>query len=131
MAERWTHTKCFDAFGVIPKNLRWSWSGRSLDGKTVAVTLWKDRFLDQGRVYKNHDSDVPGEWRSRPGFVELIDNLQHAAEHLDGVIGVIIAEPKDASASPRSIAKCYPRTNLKMRVTHLDPEEGKFILERL
>lgn len=75
MPKKYTHTACFDYFGVVPKNIYWSWSGRSEDGKNVAVTLWQDRFEGKGRLYPSWKSDRPGEWRSRPGFVELIENL--------------------------------------------------------
>jgi hypothetical protein len=131
VAKRWTHTACFEFFDTKPKNPRWSWSGRSDDGKAVSVTLWKDRFLDQGRTYKNFDSDVPGEWRSRPGFVELIENLKYASDHLDGAVRVIIATPKDPAAQPRSIAECYPQEKLRMRVSALDDDAGTFTLERI
>ena len=61
-----THSECFEFFGVVPKNTRWSWSGRSLDGQDVAVTLWQDRFEEKGRIYRSWKTDHPGEWRSRP-----------------------------------------------------------------
>ena len=131
MAKRLTHAACFAFFGTKPKNPRWSWSERSEDGQIVAVTLWSDRFLDGGRAYKNFESDVPGEWKSRPGFVELIDNLKHAADNLDGILSVIIATPKDPKARPRSIAECYPKKEFKMRVTSLEADDGRFTLERV
>jgi hypothetical protein len=129
LTKRWTHSECFAFFGTKPKSPRWSWSARSDDGKMVAVTLWKDQFLEQGRVYKNFDIDVPG--RSRPGFVELIENLKHASDHLGGVVRVIIAVPKDPLANPRSIAECYPQEHLRMRVSSLDVDAGTFTLERI
>lgn len=131
MTKRWTHSECFAFFGTQPKSPRWSWSGRSDDGKTVAVTLWRDKFQEKGTVYKNFDTDVPGEWRSRPGFVELIENLKHALKHTEGVVRVIIAAPKDTEAVPRSIAECYPNKDLRMRVVHLDDDAGAFTLERI
>jgi hypothetical protein len=93
--------------------------------------LWRDKFLEQGRLYKSFETDVPGEWRSRPGFVELIDNLKHAINQTNGVVRVIIAVPKDPYASPRSIAESYPQKDLKMRVIQLDPIAGTFTLERI
>ena len=32
----------FAHFGAKGKNVRWSWSAKSADGKTVVMTLWKD-----------------------------------------------------------------------------------------
>lgn len=125
------HSKAFEYFGVVPKNIRWSWSGRSPDGSTVAVRLWQDRFEPGGKAYRSWASDVPGEWKSRPGFVELIDNLAHARDHLDGIVSVILLIAKDKSAVPRTIERSSPAPNLKMRVVELDTEEGTFLLERV
>lgn len=131
MARQWTHTECFEFYDVRPKNTRWSWSGRRDDGQAVAVTLWQDRFNEQGKYYRNFTTDVPGEWRSRPGFVELIENLQHARDHLHGVVRIILAKAKDANASPRSIQRSWPQPTLLMRVVALDRDEGTFTLERI
>jgi hypothetical protein len=126
----YSHSDCFSFFGTTPRNTRWSWSGRSADGRDVSVTLWQDRFEEKGRVYRSWQTDRPGEWKSRPGFVELIENLAHARDHADGLVHVIMAQARDRSASPRSIARCFPHPNLKMRVVELDEEEGTFVLER-
>lgn len=131
VTKRWTHSACFNFFKTKPRNPRWSWSGRSDDGKTVSVTLWRDKFLEQGRVYRNFDTDVPGEWRSRPGFVELLENLQHARDNTGGIVRVIIAIAKDLEAMPRSISECYPQPDLIMRVVDLDDDAGSFTLERV
>jgi len=125
------HSKAFEYFGVVPKNIRWSWSGRSPDGSTVAVRLWQDRFEDGAKTYRSWTTDVPGSWKSRPGFVELIDNLVFARDHLDGVVSVILLIAKDKKAVPRSIERSSPAPNLKMRVVDLDEEEGTFRLERV
>lgn len=131
MPKEYNHTECFEFFGVKPKNIFWSWSGRSDDGRDVAVTLWQDRFENQGRVYRSWKTDRPGEWKSRPGFVELIKNLAVARDRADGVVHVIVARAKDVDAQPRSIARCFPQPKLKMRVIELDEDEGTFVLERV
>ena len=125
------HSKAFEFFGVVPKNIRWSWSGRSPDGSTVAVRLWQDKFEDKGRLYRSWRDDEPGVWRSRPGFTELIDNLVHARDHLDGVVNVILLIAKDRTAVPRSIDRSSPAPNLKMRVIELEENDGTFLLERI
>ncbi|MBR0551051.1 hypothetical protein [Stakelama marina] len=125
------HSDAFKHFGVKPTNIRWSWSGRSDDGNTVAVRLWQDRFEDGGRIYRSSSDDKPGEWKSRPGFVELIGNLAHARDHLKGVVSVILLIAKDKDAKPRSIERSSPAPNLKMRVAELDEGEGTFLLERV
>ena len=131
LAKRWTHKACFDHFRVIPSNPRWSWSGRSADNQIVAVTLWQDRFLEKGMAYENFADDEPGAWRSRPGFVELLSNLEHSRRYLEGLVHVIIAIPEDPLASPRSIRECFPQPALRMRVTSLDLGSGTFRLERV
>jgi hypothetical protein len=125
------HSKAFEHFGVVPKNIRWSWSGRSPDGSVVAVRLWQDRFENGGRTYRSWADDQPGGWKSRPGFVELIENLVHARDHLGGVVSVILLIAKDQKASPRSIERSSPAPNLKMRVAELDEDQGTFVLERI
>lgn len=131
MPKHYSHSDCFAHYGVVPRNARWSWSGRSLDGSSVAVTLWQDQFEDRGRTYRNSSHDRPGQWKSRPGFVELIENLRHARDHLGGLVHVILAQPKDPHARPRSIARCFPQEGLKMRVVDLNEAEGSFVLERV
>ena len=128
---KWSHKECFDFFEVHPKNPRWSWSGRNEDGSIVAVTLWKDLFTDGGRTYSNAAWVELDEWRSRPGFVELIDNLCHARDHALGIVRVILATPKDPHAIPRSIDHCYPQEKLRMCVTSLDEQAGTFTLTRI
>ena len=131
MQKQWTHSAAFGFFGATPGNPRWSWSGRSEDGRTVAVTLWQDRFEEKGRVYRSWQTDKPGDWRSRPGFTELIRNLQLAKERADGEVRVIIAVPEDPAAVPRSIKRCFPQPNLRMRLTALDADAGTYVLERV
>ncbi len=126
MPKRYTHTDCFNHFGVHWKNINWSWSGKS--DQKVAVTPWQDRFQENGSAYESWHDDVPGEWRSRPGFVELIENLAFARDHLSGVVHVIIAVAKDKVARPRSIDRSFP-SQMTMRVVNLDENEGKFRLE--
>lgn len=131
MPKNYTQAECYAYYGVVPRNPRWSWSGRSPDGTAVAVTLWQDGFEDKGRVYRSGEDDVPGEWKSRPGFTELIDNLVLARDENEGLVHVILAVAKDVKARPRSIKKCFPQPNLKMGVTELDDEHCTFKLERI
>lgn len=125
------HSKAFEYFGVVPKNIRWSWSGRSPDGSSVAVRLWQDKFEEKGRIYRSWSDDEPGTWKSRPGFTELIENLVHARENLDGIVSVILLIAKDKDVSPRSIERSSPAPNLKMRVVELDEDAGTYLLERV
>jgi hypothetical protein len=101
------------------------------DGLSVAVRLWQDKFEEKGRIYRSWSDDEPGAWKSRPGFTELIENLAHARDNLDGVVSVILLIAKDKSAVTRSIDRSAPAPNLKMRVIELDETEGTFLLQRI
>ena len=54
-----------------------------------------------------------------------------ARDHAEGTVHVILATAWDKAAGPRSIARCFPQPNLKMRVVELDETEGTFVLERV
>jgi len=124
MARKWTHTAAFRHFGTTPKNVQWSWSARSADGKTVVLTLWKHEF--HGRTYRSNftseDSDP------RLGFGELMENLKWAQEHCDSRFRAIIATARDPDAYPPSIKECYPG-RMTMRLTSLDHKTGNFTAE--
>jgi hypothetical protein len=130
MSKKLTHKECFEFFGTIPKNPRWSWSGRSPDGKVVSVTFWQDQFEEGGRVYRGRRrSGEKG--MSKPGRAELLENLKWARDHCDGILRIIIAIAKDTKAEPRSILECFPQKTLRMRLIHLDLETGEYVAERI
>jgi hypothetical protein len=129
MAKKWTHTAAYKHFGTKPKNVQWSWSARSDDGKTVVVTLWQDRFKRRNNhlSYESLGFD-PGNPDTRPGFRELMENLTWAQSHCGGQFKVITAIAKDITAEPRSIQECFP-TKMVMRLTHLDVTKGAYSAE--
>lgn len=131
MAKTWSHKACFDHYGVKPGNPRWSWSGKSADGKTVAVTCWQDRFENGIDLYRSRTHHGEAGWQSRPGHSELIRNLAWARENCGGEVRIIIAIAEDPKASPRSIRECFPRADIRMRVITLDEALGEFSLERI
>ncbi len=131
MAKNWTLSQSFERLGTVPKNKRWSWSGRSADGKKVSVTLWQDLFQNGTMIYQSTATGTEEGWVGSNGHLELIENLAWARDHLDGEVSVIIAVAKDKTASPRSIAECFPQPNLIMRVIELDENSGDFTLERI
>jgi hypothetical protein len=132
MRKKWTRGDAFAFFGTRLTNNRWSWSARSADGGIVVATLWQDEF--KGRVphqtysRPGYDPDDPDD---RPGYVELLTNLQWALNHCSGKVNTVVAIAKDRNAKPRRIAECYPQPNLVMRVTHLDASTGAFTLEQV
>lgn len=122
---------CHEKLGTVPKNPRWSWSGISPNGDTVAVNLWQDHFSDAGRVYETGSVQSNLPWVGTPGHNELMENLKWARDNLNGEVSVVVLIAKDKSAHPRTIQNCFPHSKLKMRVAHLDVVSGEFRLERI
>ena len=129
MASKWTRTQSFLDYNTELRN-PYFWSARSADGKTVAVSLWKDGFEGPaGRMVYNRSSME--DWYDGSGKRRFFEDLAWAVTHCDGIVRVIIAV-RDLSAFPRvRTAECYPCKNLLMRVTHLDPVAGAFKLEQV
>lgn len=130
MASKWTRTQAFLFFNTEPRNPYWSLSARSADGKTVAVTLWKDEITGSaGRmVYERRSL---GGWYQGNGSRSFFKDLNWALANCGGIVRVIVAV-RDRSASPRvRMSECYPQKNLFMRVTHIDPITGAFRLEQV
>ncbi len=126
---KYKHIDCFKFYGTVPTNIRWSWSGKSHDGKTVSVTFWQDLFESKGRVYRSTPHKAQDKWYGSRGHRELIANLAHAKEHCEGVLKIIVAIPTDPKESPRKIKECFPAPNLVMRLVSLDPATGTFLVK--
>lgn len=108
----------------MPRNVQWSWSAKSDDGRTVVVTLWQDHF--SGKIYR--EPPYLEHIRQRPGFNELMENLAWARDRCDGRFKVIVAIAKDQKADPRTISECFP-AKMTMRLTEFDNTTGAFIAE--
>jgi hypothetical protein len=129
MAKKLTRVAAFRSYNTeLPNPYRWS--ARSPDGKTVAVSLWKDEFEGPaGRMVYNRSSME--DWYDGSGKRRFFEDLAWAVTHCDGIVRVIVAV-RDTSAFPHvRTAECYPCKNLLMRVTHLDPVAGTFRLEQV
>lgn len=123
-AKRWTREACFEHFGAVCKNPRWSWSARSPDGKTVVMTMWEDEIVWDG-ARATYQSGARIRAHKRAGKTELYENLKWARDNCDGQVRVVRMTARDEKADPRSIATCYPDDDLIMRVT-LDEANGTF-----
>lgn len=131
MPKAWTHKECFEKYGTVPRNPRWSWSGRSPDGRVVSVTFWQDQFEAKGSIYRSSTQTKDNKWVGSPGHNELLENLAWARDNCDGEIRIIVAIAKDTKASPRSIKECFPAEGLKMRISYLNYITGDFVAERI
>jgi hypothetical protein len=118
---KYTHTQCFEHFGVRPKNTQWSWSAR---GKGYVVhTCWQHRF--EGGKYKQvfHNRD-------KHGYKELCKDLEYAQSECGGKFFVILAKAKDRFADPPKIEECWP-SNMVLKITKFDPAQGILECERV
>ena len=129
MAKKWRVEDAFAYFnGATCRNRVWSWSARSSDGRTVVVTLWKDRLKEDGpKITTCEPGDDSG--RLRLGNKERIENLIWARDHCDGAFNVVIVVAEDIKAKPRKAAKRYPHESLIMKLVSLDEDTGKFTAE--
>jgi hypothetical protein len=130
MSELWKLRDSFAYFGTVAANLRWSWSARSPDGKTVALTWWRDESArdDRGRwVYDMRDHPRVNIWRGRHGNRDRIRNLTWTREHCDGLFRIVWCEASDVNARVRKAIARYPDKDLWMRLVHLDDQTGEFL----
>lgn len=125
---KWTRQACFEHFGAICRNPRWSWSAKSKDGKTVVMTMWEDE-IDWDGPKAIYQSRARIRTRKRPGETERIANLKWARDHCDGLVRVVRMTAQDVKANPRRIATCRPDDELVMRITALDEANGSFRAE--
>ena len=127
MPRQWNKTEAFDHFGVELENVRWSWSGVSTNGETVAVVLWQDAVKTvDGQPRYHDDDDLDAEWRQRIGAKRRIEHLKHAMEHLGGRFRAVIAKAVDTKADPRQIEKCFPQQGVFWQLDSFDESTGAF-----
>lgn len=121
--------KSFAKFNVNLKNPRQSWSGRSDDGTTVVITLWRPGLKGKPFRYVSHsgtDSEIT--WTDTFGNRERLENLIWAEEHCAGCFRAVVIVPKDETAEKWEIAKSWPIEHV-MRITSLNRKNGEFNAE--
>jgi hypothetical protein len=132
LSKEWTKTQAFAEHDTECSNPRWSWSGRSADNRTVALTFWADRFIDfkaRPIVYRDEGWGNNAERVARPGNQERIRNIRFAIDNLDCKVRVVMAKAKDINASPREIDSCWPHAKLVMRITEFNDATGEWAAE--
>jgi hypothetical protein len=120
--------RAFDHFGAIPKNIRWSVSGRSPDGQTVVMVLWQ-HLLDYSTnpiSYSHYGWHQLLAHNREPSTKERVENLIWARDHCDGLFNVIIAVPVDPNDIDRGIADAFPHDRLVMKLVQLCEQTGEF-----
>jgi hypothetical protein len=126
----WTRTEAFRFYNTEPRNAHWSWSAKSEDEKTVAVTLWKNEFSGPAGQMKYEKSNIAN-WFDGPGRRFFFEDLAWAVQHCGGLVRVIVVVRDETSTSEVRVADCYPQKNLIMRVVQLDPDNGAFTLHQV
>jgi hypothetical protein len=127
MARKWTRTEAFRFYNTEARNPYCSWSARSADGNTVAVSLWKHEFKGPiGRMI--YDRPGTADWYDGAGKHHFFQDLAWAVANCDGIVRVVLVV-RDPCEPGRAL-ECYPHKNWLMRVTHLDPKAGAFRLEQ-
>jgi len=132
----WTVIGAFDFFGTVPTNVRWAWSARSLDGKTIAVTWWKEEIARDSNgklVWDTRNHPRLPEWERRIGNRDRIKNLAWARDHCDGLFRVVWCKAANLAARiPKAIAR-YPDKDLWMRLDPhcLNERTGEFFAQEV
>src|SRR5258708_15692292 len=106
-AMTWTRAGAFAQVGVRLRNNQWSWSGRSEDGQTVAITVWTDKVKREDDSFVYRQIAYTEAERGRPGFRELIENLRWARDHCGGFVKIVMTTAEDDKANPRAGERCY------------------------
>jgi hypothetical protein len=129
--KKWSRQAAFAHFGAKCRNPRWSWSGRSADGKTVVMTMWEDEIKNEnGKIVYGSRGRPPDEGK-RHGAVERLENLKWALNHCEGLVRVVVAVARDKTAVPREAESWFPHQELVMKITHLDETTGAFRAENV
>jgi hypothetical protein len=104
-----------------------SWSARSPDGRTVAVTAWVFDIVG-GEI------NMFGKMKRQPPNAagrERIENLLWAKGHCDGRFRVVVIEPVDPEVIPRKIKRVIGVDPLPWRLVKIEPQTGEYIARRL
>src|SRR2546426_4518287 len=131
-AMTWTRAGAFAQVGVRLRNNQWSWSGRSEDGQTVAITVWTDKVNREDDSFVYRQIAYTEAERGRPGFRELIENLRWARDHCGGFVKIVMTTAKDDKANPREGERCYPVTHQRrLQVGDVDYETRAHVAKKV
>jgi hypothetical protein len=121
----------FREYGVKLRNDRYSWSGRTEDGKTVVLQLWKDHFDYKNKPVSYSDFEDPrlSTWVDRRGNLDRIEDIRWAIDHCDGRFRVVIGVAKDIDVHTRETASAYARPNILMKVVRFNELTGELHAE--
>ena len=127
MARKISLAEAYWTYGCVKRRLA-SWSARSKDGKTVAISMWIDGINNKATpiTYGSIGEEDISIWEWRQGNKDRIEDLKWAREHCLGRLRVIITIPKDFDAKTREVEDCIVRPDLIMHLDELNEETGEF-----
>jgi hypothetical protein len=128
MSRRMTLTQAFAEFGAKARNIRTAWSARSLDDRTVVVTLWTDRIKDDGNKVVIDCFGCPeiARWRDKRGNKWRTEDLSHAEENCGSKFNVVLVTGPNTKSGPRSAKRIVADKTLVMKLERLNRETGEF-----
>ena len=124
--------EAFKYFGIIQNNERWSWSGISEDGKTVALTIWTDQSKYQNGKWHYSNFNKNNEiWINSPGNKDRIKHIEYCIKNLDSKFRVIWVHPKKKGVfdETRDIKQINPLEKGFFKITRFDEITGEFEAE--
>jgi hypothetical protein len=104
-----------------------SWSARSPDGRTVAVTVWR-------RDIVGDEVNMFGKMKRQPPNAagrERIENLLWAKDHCGDLFRVVVIEARDPEATVKKIKQVVGVDPLPWRLVTINPDTGEYIARRL
>lgn len=129
MPEKLGFHDAFAKLGTKSRNRRTAWAAISDDGKTVAVTVWKEEYdFNHGKPKCSYDGATP----DKAGWKERTEYIQHAIDNCDSLVRVVLIEAKDSRkpGQPREFKQVLRVFDQQwFRVRDFDPETGYYTLE--
>lgn len=113
----------FAKLGVKLQNSQWSWSGKSDDGDTVALTLWRHKITNGGKFYCDDVKEIA---QLNLGAKYRIEHLKYAKEKLGGRFKAVIAVAKDEAAELLLAKRYYAWQGVEWRIEDFDESTGSF-----
>jgi hypothetical protein len=130
-----TLTSCWNHYGVIPRNIVYSWTAIDEAKTRMAMTFWRNEFDDFEtgalELYRDRPLQLkPGQTRARSvGYHDRLDHLL-LAEAGNWEIGVVlIISDDDKNGKHRIVDR--ETVDWRMRVASVDKPTGKFKLIRI
>jgi len=119
----------FGRYGAVPTNVYNSNSAVSADGRTVVVSLLQSDFQFVEGNLVNELKNF-GNWFKGPGLKAVFAHLDWSVANCNGIVRVVVVL-RQRRGSGREYLTWFARTDIVMRISHLDVQAGSFKLDRV